>query len=231
MPPPSARHEFASGEALAAAFAGRVATELAAAIARRGVGFLAVSGGTTPAKFFAALSTAAIDWKKVIVTLVDERLVPESSPRSNAGLVRRNLLQGAASAATFVPLYREVADVEAAALAADTALRGEPWPLDVAVLGMGADGHTASFFPDAEGLDGLLDPKSGRLVLPVHAQSAGEPRLTLSLPVLASARFLALHIEGAAKRSVLEGVLGGTPAPIGTTLAASQRPAEIFWAP
>src|SRR5690349_8881159 len=105
MRPPGARHEFDSGEALAGALAGRVAAELAAAIARRGVGFIAVSGGTTPAKFFAALSTAAIDWKKVVVTLVDERLVPASAPRSNAGLVQRNLLQNEASAATFVPLF------------------------------------------------------------------------------------------------------------------------------
>ncbi|MBL8583265.1 MAG: 6-phosphogluconolactonase [Rhizobiaceae bacterium] len=222
---------FENGEALAEGLAGHVAEVLETAVARRGVALLAVSGGTTPARFFRALSAAMIPWPKVIVTLVDERLVDESSPRSNAGLVRANLLQRSAAAATFVPLFTHGQTAEAVAEAADLVLRNQPWPLDVAVLGMGADGHTASFFPDARGLDTLLDPSSGRLVLPVHAESAGEPRLTLSLPALANAGLPVVHIEGKAKRKVLEEVISGADAPIGRVLAAARQTPAIYWAP
>ena len=96
--PPYRWNEYADGAALAAALAGKVSGLLAQAVSRRGVALLAVSGGTTPAQFFAALSEADIAWDKVTVTLVDERFVPPSSPRSNAVLVSAKLLQGRAAA-------------------------------------------------------------------------------------------------------------------------------------
>ncbi|MBX3566414.1 MAG: 6-phosphogluconolactonase [Rhizobiaceae bacterium] len=218
-------------QALAEALARRVAGALAQAVAQRGKGLLAVSGGTTPALFFKTLAEAAIDWSRVTVTLVDERFVPETSPRSNAGLARANLMTGRASAATFVGLYSDAPDVETAAAAASKAVTELGLPLDVAVLGMGGDGHTASFFPDAASLSRLLDPAGREIVAPVHAESGGEPRLTLTLPVLVEARMLALHIEGEAKRTVLDGVLGGDDLPVGRVLKLSARPVEVYWAP
>ncbi|MDR7224554.1 6-phosphogluconolactonase [Aminobacter aminovorans] len=223
---------FETRDELAAALAARVADTLKAAIARRGVAFLAVSGGTTPGRFFAALSKQELDWSKVTVTLVDERFVPESSPRSNAALAKANLLQNEASAASFAPLFHEAATVEKGADRADSELRALPWPLDVSVLGMGGDGHTASFFPDAAGLDALLDPASSRLVMPVHADSAGEPRLTLTLPALVGAGLVVVHIEGAEKRNVIEAALAADKAlPIRTVIDRAPRAAEIYWAP
>ncbi|TPM38926.1 6-phosphogluconolactonase [Mesorhizobium sp. B2-3-4] len=217
---------------LAAALAGRVADRLSKAIAERGTALLAVSGGTTPAKFFAALSAVPIAWDKVIVTLVDERFVPASSPRSNAGLVAANLLQNAAKAARFVPLYHEAESIEDAAEADSGALRALPWPLDVVLLGMGGDGHTASFFPDAGNLAELLDPSSSRIVLPVHAASGGEPRLTLSMARIISAGFIALQIEGEDKRTAFDGAMGpGAAKPIRKVLDAAPIPVEVFWAP
>ena len=222
-------HDCASRSELAERLAGRIAGVLAKAIAKRGVGFLAVSGGSTPGLFFAELAKRPIDWSAVAVTLIDERFVPATLPRSNARLVIDKLLQGPASAARFVPLYREAESVEEAAALAGEALRELPWPLDAAVLGMGTDGHTASFFPDAGNLDALLDPGSQRTVLPVHAPSAEEPRLTLTLARIAEAGLVALHIEGAEKREVLERALGGEPRlPIRAVF--DQRPVEIFWA-
>ena len=223
---------FAGRQDLAAALAGNVAARLTKAIDERGTALLAVPGGTTPAKFFTALSAIPIAWNKVTVTLVDERFVPASSPRSNAGLVAANLLQNAAAAAQFVPMYYEAASIETAAASDDMALKALAWPLDVVVLGMGGDGHTASFFPDADNLPALLDPTSKRIVLPVHAPSGGEPRLTLSMARIIAAGFIALHIEGEDKLTAFENAMGpGKHKPIRAVIDASPKPVEVFWAP
>lgn len=223
-------HAFPSRAELAETLAATIAGKLADAIARRGAGFIAVSGGSTPVLLFAELSKAAIDWSKVTVTLIDERLVPADSPRSNAKLVADRLLQGPAAAATFVPLYHGTDDGDEAARLARAELTRLPWPLDVAVLGMGGDGHTASFFPDAPNLAQLLAADAEKLVLPVEAASAGEHRLTLTLGKIVEAGFLALHIEGAEKRQVLDRALDGEKLPIRAAIDASPRPMEIFWA-
>ncbi len=227
-------NEFADRGALETALAGRIAQLLSKAVETRGQALIAVSGGTTPKRLFQTLSGIGIVWDKVIVTLVDERFVPASSPRSNAALVAGNLLQNAASAARFVPLYRESLSIEDAARSDNAEMMLLPWPLDVAVLGMGADGHTASFFPDAGNLSVLLDPASERVVLPVHAPSAGEPRLTLVAARILGAGFLALHIEGEEKRAAFETAMGqgaGEKKPIRAVIEESPKPVEVFWAP
>ncbi|MBT1155661.1 6-phosphogluconolactonase [Aminobacter anthyllidis] len=225
-------NEFATRDELAASLANAVADTLRAAISRRSEAFLAVSGGSTPGRFFVALSRAELDWSKVTVTLVDERFVPENSPRSNASLAKANLLQNNAAAARFAPLFHEAATVEKGADLADAETRALPWPLDATILGMGGDGHTASFFPDAQDLDALLDLTSTRIVMPVHAETAGEPRLTLTLPALVSAGLLVVHIEGAEKRNVIEAALAADKAlPVRTVLEKAPRAAEIYWAP
>ncbi|MGB6118943.1 MAG: 6-phosphogluconolactonase, partial [Mesorhizobium sp.] len=202
------------------------------AIGARGQALLAVSGGTTPVAMFEALARAEIAWDHVTVTLVDERFVPPSSDRSNAKLVRDRLLQGAAASARFIPLYSPAPSVEEAAGAADAALNRLDLPFDVVVLGMGGDGHTASFFPDGAELDKALDARTQRRVVAVNAASAGEPRLTLTLPPIASARFIALHIEGAEKADVLAQALAkGSTLPIRRVIDAGETPVEIFWAP
>ncbi|MDN5926481.1 MAG: 6-phosphogluconolactonase [Hyphomicrobiales bacterium] len=225
-------HEFATPEILAATLAGRIVDVLADAIKARGKALLAVSGGTTPVHLFKTLSGIDLDWRHVTITLVDERFVPPTSPRSNEGLVRADLLRGKAAAANFIGLYQAAPTVEEAAEKAETALSSLPYPFDFVVLGMGPDGHTASFFPDDPDLARPLDLSGKRIVLPVHAQSAGEPRLTFSLPRLIEARHLALHIEGVGKKEVLEKALGGGQLlPIRAVFDAAKEPVDIYWAP
>ena len=139
-------------------------------------------------------------------------------------------LQNAAKAARFVPLYHEAA--EHRGLPRRPTMRrckSLPWPLDVVVLGMGGDGHTASFFPDADDLARLLDPSSDRIVLPVHAASAGEPRLTLSLARIVDAGFIALHIEGEDKRTAFDSAMAPGPRkPIRAVLDAAPEARRGF---
>jgi len=100
------RRTFENRDELARALADAVAEDIKSAIARDGVAAIAVSGGSTPGKFFARLGkNKEIDWDRVIVTLVDERWVDDTHPRSNAQLVNEKLLQGPAATARFLPLY------------------------------------------------------------------------------------------------------------------------------
>ncbi len=225
-------HPFPDGDAVANALAQAVADDLRTALALRGRASVALSGGTTPRRFLQALSRQALDWANVTVTLVDERWVPDDHERSNARLVREQLLQNEAAAAHFVPLHRPTATPDDALATVAATL---PQTLDVAVLGMGGDGHTASFFPGGDQLAHAMDPASAATVLPMRAPGAGEPRITLTLPVLRDAGHLYLHIEGGEKRQVLQQALSGQGAgagyPIRTVLQALQAPLQVYLAP
>jgi 6-phosphogluconolactonase len=211
---------FEAREALAETLARDVADELARAIEAKGRATLAVSGGTTPKLFFEKLSVIDIPWSRVSVTLVDERQVPESSERSNARLVRQHLLQNKAAAARFVPL---VDNPDAENIPA----------FDVAVLGMGNDGHTASFFPGGDTLAEAIDAETRKRLIAITAPGAGEPRLTFTLPVLAQAGRLALHIEGAEKKQVLKQALAEGPQEDMPVRAVLRGPAPVtlYWCP
>ena len=214
------RHIFEDGPALAAGLAKKVAEILRITVADKGQALLAVSGGTTPKPFFQALSAIDINWSKVQITLVDERQVPEDSPRSNAKLVKESLLQDKAAAARFVPLFQNLA-------ASDLA------DFDIAILGMGSDGHTASFFPEGDNLAAALDAEGKTAILEMNAPGAGEPRLTFTLPKLLAAKHLLLHKRGQDKMEVLDQALSGTDSlemPIRAVLYA-KTPVELYWCP
>ena len=215
-----AERVFTAREELAETLARDVADELIRAIAAKGKATLAVSGGATPKLFFDKLSRAELAWARVTVAFVDERQVPESSERSNARLVRQHLLRNKAAAAKFVPLF-------------DNAEAGKTSAFDVAILGMGSDGHTASFFPGADRLAEALDSDTPQRLIEINAPGAGEPRLTFTLPVLEAAGRLALHIEGAEKKTVLNRALGDGPQedmPVRAVLR-SQTPVTLYWCP
>lgn len=192
--------------ATSAAIAAHIANALRAAIAERGQASLAVSGGKSPIPVFEALRGQVLDWSRVTVVLVDERVVPHGHADSNTGLVQRHLLQGAAAQARFLPFFGEVTPQLTAvvldALVDDATARIDtlPWPLDVALLGMGEDGHTASLFPGAAGFARAMATDE-RLAW-VVPDTAPHARLTFTLHALLSARELLLALAGKTKYAV-----------------------------
>ena len=205
------QRDFADGEGLAVELAEWTAARLRAAIADRGAALLIVSGGKTPERFFNALSSVPLDWTRVAITLADERRVGEDSPRLNAHLVRDALLRNHAAVATFTPLADARLSESQELVAASARIACLPLPADVVVLGMGEDGHTASWLPGAEGLAEAMDPGARQLVAPIEAVGAYEPRLTLTGRVILRARAVALLIEGEAKLRTLAEALDDGP--------------------
>jgi 6-phosphogluconolactonase len=224
---------FDGPEALAEALAATIAAAIARRLAKDGAAAIAVSGGTTPVRFFQALSKEILNWSAVTITLVDERWVPADSPRSNAGLVRANLLRGPAAAAAFIPLADATTTPEQGRAGIERAIRALKLPFAAVTLGMGNDGHTASFFPGGDRLAEALNPTGGQIVETMHAPGAGEARATLTLPLLLAADTIAIQIEGAAKRAALDAAMQPGPVldmPIRAVLAAQPAP-DIYWCP
>lgn len=228
-------HSFTDCRAQAAALAERIAERLRNALAERGQAVLAVSGGSTPKDLFAHLSREKLDWAKVQVTLVDERWVPDTDERSNARLVKSLLLQHAAAAASFVPLYTGDASPEAGLASASARIDALPLPFDAVVLGMGDDGHTASFFPGGDHLAEALNLEGHARVLPMQALGAGEPRITLSLSTLLETRALYLLVTGEKKRDLLADARLGLGAardyPVRAVLTQQRVPVAVYWCP
>jgi 6-phosphogluconolactonase len=199
-----------SADSLAIELAQDIAQRLHAAIQARSKAVLSVSGGKSPIALFEALRVHDIDWSKVIITLVDERCVPNTHPDSNAHLVRQHLLQDAAHAATLVPMVSEtinVSDATQQAVWASAQLQSAG-SADVLVLGMGADGHTASLFPDAPNLAQALDLHNMQgcvgITLAHPPANAPYPRVTQTLANLLTAKHIALPISGDDKRNTLQ---------------------------
>ncbi|WP_455478905.1 6-phosphogluconolactonase [Bartonella sp. B10] len=228
------RLNFETPTTLALALADRVAAELSISVLERKQAILAVSGGKTPELFFHYLSKADIDWKNIIITLVDECFVPVNHEHSNEHIVRRYLLQNFAAKARFVGLYHKAITVELSAFSAANRINTLPKPFDVVVLGMGIDGHTASFFPDADRLKQAIDIQTQALVLPIHSKSVLEPRLTLTLPVIIQSRSIILHFEGFRKRDFFEEVCqdgSEIEMPVRAVLRHAHSLVQIYWSP
>ncbi|MBJ7447516.1 MAG: 6-phosphogluconolactonase [Brevundimonas sp.] len=224
---------FANGTDWADACATLLVDTLGQALTETGRATFAGSGGSTPSPIYARMAEADLDWSRTAVTLIDERYVPETSPDSNAALLKRTLLTGPAAAATFVPLYHaEVTVDRAAARAAQTlAPHGR---LDAVLLGMGEDGHICSMFPHSPTLKTLLSPALKPTVLGVPKGRDGLApsleRLSINLPYLMQARRVVLALTGTAKRDVFEREAIGDPAiqPIAALIAA-KVPLDVLW--
>lgn len=228
-------HSFTDCHALAQALADCLTANLRAGISQRGHATLALSGGNTPKHLFKQLSQASVDWSKVTVTLVDERWVPETDERSNARMLEELLLQHDAKKARFVSLYSDAPTAQDGLAQTRERVDALSLPFDAVVLGMGTDGHTASFFPGGDHLEQALDPHFKPRVLTMQAPGAGEARITFSLATLLQTRALYLHIESEPKRGLLAdarlGLGEARDYPIHSVLSQAQVPVAVYWCP
>ena len=211
-----------------------LADALAQDIAQRGRAVLAVSGGRSPIPLFQALARAPIDWPRVTLTLVDERLVPPDHADSNAALVRAHLLTGAAAQARFLPLVDDASDLAGCVDRANAQFRDFAQHLTAALMGMGDDGHTASLFPGAAELPIGLSPDYPLPYLAVTPPHAAHTRISLSLAALLGAGRLLLSISGETKRAVFARASEPPPSPhlpIGYFIQQSKTPFDAYWAP
>jgi 6-phosphogluconolactonase len=218
-------------QAAASHAAGEIARALREALERRGVAHLSLAGGATPRRAYELLAGLVEDWSAVELWYGDERCVGPEDPESNHQLVAGSLLAGIsappglehrilgelgpdAAAAAYATLLRERVPAEE-----DGVASGLP-TLDLALLGLGEDGHTASLFPGHP----EVQNDSGALCLPVRDAPKPPPeRVTLSLPVLRAARGCLLLVTGAGKAEALAAVLTGPDPRVPASLLTSER--------
>lgn len=212
---------------------------LSEAISKHGSATLLVSGGTTPAPLYEALSKSDLNWKKIRVALIDERWVDESNSASNEALIKRSLMINNAKNVEFIGMKN----------AANSAAQGQPEteerygklpkPFSLAILGMGNDGHTASLFPAAKGLSEALNLDNSNVTAAISANQSevtgpNTERMTMTLPALLKTERLIVLFTGEDKLAVFNAAQKPGPIedmPIRGLLHQEQVPVELYWAP
>ena len=214
-----------------------VVADLEQALQQRSAATLLLSGGSTPAPLYRKLSQTALDWSRVDVALVDERWVDSEDASSNERLIRETLLQDAATAARFTGMKNNHLTPFSGEAECNLAYAKLPRPFDLCLLGMGPDGHTASLFPGARGLDDALNKKL--LCAAIHAQRSevtGDnlERMTLTPWGLLQSRRLILLISGDEKwRVYREAHQSGASArlPVSQVIDQTAAPLDVYWCP
>ncbi len=200
-------HLFDSSAALVEAAAQHLSSVLEDALDKRGRASAALSGGSSPKPIYERLAQSPLAWDGVGLTLVDERWVPSGAKGSNFDFLRNCVAETPAERAKLVPLYNGHDSTATGLAAAEQALALIVPPFDLCVLGMGSDGHTASWFPDSGGLDAALDPSNPATLCAINATGcpvAGDltDRISLTYSAVAKARETVLLLPSAEKVAV-----------------------------
>ena len=225
---------FGSRGAMAARIADLVEAQIMRAIAENGRSEVGVSGGSTPKTLYENLAARALPWNDVRLTLIDERWVDVDHPRSNEAFIRGAFAK--AKGATITGLYTGAQTLKdgVADIAATLDMRRKPF--DTVILGMGDDGHTASWFPHAEGLNSALEiNEKVCAVTAKQSEITGNEvdRMTLTLAAIKDAQLIILLLAGASKRATFE--LAMDPAPVEDmpvrAILRSRPDLWVCWAP
>ena len=222
----------ADATALAKAAAERVIARVSANDGRIAI---CLTGGSSPKALYQLLATepyrSRIPWDRVHWFIGDERFVPPGDPRNNMAMARKAFLDQCAPTSNVHPIPTDLADPDASAERYARELKSfygaeelsPARPLfDLVLMGVGPDGHTASLFPSYPAID-----ETARWVVGVPKAHVEPfvPRVTLTLPTLASCREMLFEIAGAEKRAILTRVLAGENLPANR----AQSTGETVW--
>lgn len=220
---------FAQSDELLVGLAARMWDVLAEAVEQDNKAAMVLSGGSTPVSLYNILRELPLPWANLDICLSDERWVPVEDPISNEGMLDRELIRDPGPA-TFISMARQCETPEADAQRVENDMQQLSRPWDLVLLGMGNDGHTASFFPGADGLAAALSGK--RRCVAVTPGGKSEPRLTLSLCELLNSKRIILLLNGAEKWRVYREALRGDDIeamPVRAVLHQRQVPVDVYW--
>lgn len=225
-------HQFDNAQACADALAADIRFMLEKTLIEKNHAVLAVSGGRSPVLLFQKLSIQDIAWENIHIILVDERYIEPDHDDSNEHLVRTHLLKNQAAKARFTGLAYQTDTLKNDVQQANAQL---PDP-DIAILGMGEDGHIASLFPYAPQLPSALktgpnEPRYTRISPP----NAPYERISMTLAALHRADCLILEIAGPGRRHIFESasLRVSADAPISHVLTKNWSGArlQVYWHP
>ena len=214
---------------------------LTQAISERSRASSIVSGGRTPIALFERMVAAELPWGKIDMALVDERWVPASHERSNEKLVQDYLFSaldaGKLEKPNFTGLYHATKTAQESVAKCESDYQKIAHPFDITLLGMGPDGHTASLFPYAQGLDVALESKSlttSIIARPSEVTGDELERMTLTRHGIVQSRKVILALTGSDKLEVLKKALDGDDIeamPVRSILLQDQVDIHVYWAP
>jgi 6-phosphogluconolactonase len=225
-------HRFDSSDKLTQSLSESIIKNLQDEIDKSDKASLIVSGGSTPKALFKKLRVADIEWEKVSIALCDERWVKSDNSDSNERLIREYLLQERASKAQFIGMYVDGLKPTEAELTCKKKMSAL-MPFSVVVLGMGADAHTASLFPNNPRLKEAFDMDSDKLCIAITPEHAPHQRMSLTRKAILGAKSIYLHIEGEEKLKVFDKVMAGDDIfsmPIRSILHQDKKEIEVYYA-
>ena len=220
-----------SSEILAFDLAQCIGDILSDTIKKSGRASLAVSGGSTPKSLFEELSLLNLDWSKVDLTLVDDRWVDSDHKDSNELLVKTHFIKNKAAMVNFVPLKNDAQTAKEGVTLTEESLKTITMPLDIILLGMGADGHTASLFPCSDELPVGMDLNSINLLVATTPKTASYERISLNAKSIFDAKKVILHLNGSAKLHTLEEAMNLRDSSQMPIYAFLENGLDIFWSP
>ena len=220
-----------SSESLVVDLARSIGEILDDSIKKNGSASLAVSGGSTPKPLFEELSLLDLDWSRVDLTLVDDRWVDSNHKDSNELLVKTHFIKNKAAKVNFVPLKSDAQSAKEGVLLSEEALKSIAMPFDIIILGMGADGHTASLFPCSDELPVGMDLNTTSHLVATTPKTAPYERISLTAKSIFEARKVILHLNGSAKLHTLEEAMNLSDSSQMPIYAFLQHGLDIFWSP
>ena len=197
----------------------KITASLATAIAERGKASFVVPGGSSPFGIFSALVngdySAFVNWSKVTITLVDDRLVPNDHQDSNHKLIRSQLLVGPVAAAQLLPLTADGFDKKI------------DLPFDVMLLGMGSDGHFASLFPSMVGKAAMTLSTVPAIIETGPQGNPLWPRISMNLSMILRSRLVVLLVRGPGKKDVLDAAKTDRSLPVHHLISQTVKSVQI----